>query len=152
MAENPMSDREYATVRRMVKPFSRLNAFVYRLSGGRLLGRFSGRDICLVTMTGARSGKQRTVPLMYVPYEDGVIIVASLGGAPKHPVWYYNLVKHPDIEVQYRDRKLKLRARLVDPELKAKLWPTCVEYYPPYEDYQKRTDRDIPVFLCEPRG
>ena len=116
------------------------------------MGTIGGRQVCLVTMTGAKSGKLRTVPLMYVPYEDGVIIVASLGGAPKHPVWYYNLVSNPDIEVQYRRRKLKLRARRVDADEKARVWPTCVEHYPPYEDYQRRTDRDIPVFVCEPRA
>ena len=152
MAENPMSEREHAWIRRMVKPFSQLNTLVYRLSGGRLMGRFAGREICLVTMTGAKSGQQRTIPVMYVPYGDGVIIVASLGGAPRHPVWYYNLVAHPDIEVQHRGRTMKLRARQVGPEEKAALWPTCVEHYPPYEDYQRRTDRDIPVFLCEPRS
>ncbi len=102
MAENAMSQREFNRLRRMIKPLSGLNTFVYRLTGGRLMGTIGGREVCLVTMTGAKSGKQRTVPLMYVPYEDGVIIVASLGGAPKHPVWYYNLVSNPDIEVQYR--------------------------------------------------
>ncbi len=152
MAENAMSQREFNRLRRMIKPLSGLNTFVYRLTGGRLMGTIGGREVCLVTMTGAKSGKQRTVPLMYVPYEDGVIIVASLGGAPKHPVWYYNLVSNPDIEVQYRRRKLKLRARRVDADEKTRVWPTCVEHYPPYEDYQRRTDRDIPVFVCEPRA
>ncbi len=151
MAENPMSEKEHARIRRMVKPFSKLNTFVYQLTGGRLMGRFGGHEICLVTMTGAKSGEKRTVPLMYVPYGEGVIIVASLGGAPRHPVWYHNLVVHPDIEVQHRSRVMKLRARQVDAEEKARLWPTCVKHYPPYDDYQRRTDRDIPVFLCEPR-
>ena len=76
---------------------------------------------------------------------------SSQGGAPKSPVWYRNLIEHPDIEVQYKRRKMKLRARQVDDEEKARLWPTCVEHYPPFEDYQARTDRNIPVFLCEPR-
>jgi deazaflavin-dependent oxidoreductase (nitroreductase family) len=147
-----MTPKEFKRLRQFIKPFSGLNAAVYRWTGGRLMGRFGGREICLVTMTGARSGKSRTIPLMYVPYQQGVILVASLGGAPQHPVWYQNLVKHPDIEVQYRGRKMKLRAREVDPEEKARLWPIAVEHYPPYADYQRRTDRDIPVFVCEPRG
>jgi deazaflavin-dependent oxidoreductase (nitroreductase family) len=147
-----MSESEFKTLRRFIKPFSRLNVFVYRLTGGRLMGKFQGLPICLVKMTGARSGKERTVPLMYVPYQDGVIIVASQGGAPKSPVWYQNLVKHPDIEVQYKSNKMKLRARQVGDEEKARVWPTCVEHYPPFEDYQARTNRNIPVFVCEQRG
>ena len=116
------------------------------------MGKFQGRPVCLVTMTGARSGRERTVPLMYVPYGEGVIIVASQGGAPKSPVWYRNLVEHPDIEVQYGSKKMKLRARQVDDAEKARVWPVCVQHYPPFEDYQKRTDRNIPVFVCEPRA
>ena len=152
MAENPMTEKEFKRLRQFIKPFSGLNAFVYKLTGGRLMGKFQGREICLVKMKGAKSGEMRTVPLMYVPYKDGVIIVASQGGAPKSPVWYKNLVAHPDIEVQYRSKKMKLRARQVDDEEKARVWPTCCQHYPPFEDYQKRTDRNIPVFVCEPRA
>ncbi|HBD10797.1 MAG TPA: nitroreductase family deazaflavin-dependent oxidoreductase, partial [Porticoccaceae bacterium] len=75
------------------------------------LGKLNGYDVCLVTMTGAKTGKQRVIPLMYVPYNEGVIIVASQGGAPRNPVWFNNLVAHPDIEVQYKNKKMKLRAR-----------------------------------------
>jgi deazaflavin-dependent oxidoreductase (nitroreductase family) len=152
MAENPMTEQEFGRLRRFVKPFASLNVLVYRLTGGRLMGRLGGREVCLVTMTGARSGRTRTIPLMYVPYQEGVILVASLGGAPRHPVWYHNLVAHPEIEVQYRSRKMKLRAREVGAEEKARLWPVAVEHYPPYQDYQRRTDREIPVFVCEPRA
>ena len=80
-AQGPMTESEFKRLRRFIKPFSGLNVFVYRLTGGRLMGRFQGREVCLLTMTGAKSGKQRTVPLMYVPYQDGVIVVASQGGA-----------------------------------------------------------------------
>jgi len=105
----------------------------------------------LVTMTGAKSGKSRTVPLMYVPYKEGVIIVASQGGSPRSPVWTRNLIANPDIVVQYKSKLMNLRARQVDDAEKALVWPICVEHYPEYEDYQKRTDRKIPVFVCEPR-
>ena len=88
---------------------------------------------------------------MYVPYEQGVLLVASLGGAPNHPTWYYNLVANPDIAVQVKAESLKLRARQASPEEKAKLWPVCCEHYPDYAQYQSRTERDIPVFVCEPR-
>ncbi len=133
-----------------IKAFTRINVWVYRLSGGRLMGSFSGYPICLVTMTGARSGRQRIVPLMYVPHGETIILVASQGGNPKHPVWYYNLVAHPEIVVEQGGRRLQLKARLVDADEKDWLWPICVEHYDPYETYQMRTTRDIPVFICEP--
>jgi len=151
MAENPMTEQEFKRMRRFIKPFSRLNAWVYRLTGGRLMSKLQGRAVVLITMTGAKSGTKRTIPLMYVPYGEGVIIVASLGGAPKSPVWYANLLANPDIEAQYKGRKMQLRARQVDDVEKAQVWPTCVEHYPSFADYQARTDRNIPVFVCEPR-
>jgi len=152
MPPNEMSETEFKRLRRFIKPFSQLNTWVYRLTGGRLMGNFGGRPIVLVTMTGASSGEERTIPLMYVPYKGGIIVVASQGGAPKSPVWYRNLVVHPDIEAQYRGKKMKLRARRADDAEKAAVWPTCVEHYPPFADYQARTDRNIPVFICEPRS
>ena len=151
MAQNEMTQHEFKRHRQFIKPFSRLNALVYRLTGGRLMGHFQGRDFMLVKMTGAKSGKTRVVPLMHVPYKDGVIVVASQGGAPKTPVWYKNLVANPNIEVQVKSRKMKLRARQVDDAEKALVWPICVAHYSSYADYQARTDRNIPVFVCEPR-
>ena len=133
----------------LLKTFTRINVFVYKLSGGRLMNALDGMPIVLVKMTGAKSGKVKTIPLMYVPHDKGFILVASQGGAPKHPVWYYNLVKNPDVEITHGGQTRKLKARQVSDEEKAALWPTCVEYYPPYEQYQQRTDRNIPVFLCE---
>jgi deazaflavin-dependent oxidoreductase (nitroreductase family) len=130
---------------------SKFNAAVYRMSGGRLMGQFANRDICVVRMTGARSGTQRDIPLMYVPNGAGVILVASLGGAPNHPSWYHNLVAHPDIEVMVKGETRKLRARIASKDEKAALWPRCVAAYPPYQTYQDRTSRDIPLFICDPR-
>lgn len=144
------SQKSQVPPRWILKAFTKLNVWVYRLSAGRLMNQFGGRGICLVKMTGAKSGHQRFIPLMYVPFEDGVLLVASQGGAPKHPVWYHNLVAHPDIEVQVKGKKMKVRARRADADEKARVWPICVEYYPPYEDYQAITTRDIPVFICLP--
>jgi deazaflavin-dependent oxidoreductase (nitroreductase family) len=101
-------------------------------------------------MTGAKSGRTLTFPLMYVPHGDGVLLVASQGGAPKNPVWYHNLVKHAEIEVEHRGTRQKLRARLADPSEKAALWPVCDRHYAPYAEYRTRTTRDIPIFVCEP--
>ena len=133
----------------LLKTFTKFNVFVYQVSGGRLMNKLSGMPIVLVNMRGAKSGKMKTIPLMYVPHDSGVILVASQGGAPKHPVWYYNLIKNPDVEITQGGQTRKLTARRVSDEEKAELWPTCVKHYPPYEQYQKRTDRNIPVFICE---
>lgn len=151
MAENPMTEKEVRRFRTFLKPFSKPNVLMYSMSGGRIMGRLQGRPVMLVTMTGAKSGRPRTIPLMYVPYKEGVIVVASQGGSPRSPVWTGNLIANPDIVVQYRNEKMNLRARRVDDAEKAAVWPACVEHYPPYDDYQKRTDRNIPVFVCEPR-
>ncbi len=133
----------------VLKGVTRLHVLLHRLTGGRLLNSFGGDDVCFVTMKGAKSGRTMTIPLMYVPHQDGVLLVASLGGAPRNPVWYHNLVKHPDIAVNHRGRRMKLRARLATSDEKPNLWPICDQHYAPYADYRKRTTRDIPIFVCE---
>ncbi|MDJ0790086.1 MAG: nitroreductase/quinone reductase family protein [Myxococcota bacterium] len=134
-----------------MKALTRTHVFLHRLTGGRLFNKLGGDEVCFVTMTGAKSGRILTVPLMYVPYQDGVLLVASQGGAPRNPVWYGNLVKTPDIEVAYRTKRMSLRARLATPEEKPALWPICDQHYAPYATYRERTTRDIPIFVCEPR-
>jgi deazaflavin-dependent oxidoreductase (nitroreductase family) len=147
----PISEAQLTMMKPLMRLFSRFHARRYLKSAGAKMAQLGGRDICVVTMTGARSGKTRHVPLMYVPYKEGVILVASLAGAPRHPTWYYNLVAHPDIEVQVKGNTLSLRARQASAQEKAEVWPVCVEHYPDYDLYRRRTDRDIPVFICEPR-
>ncbi len=131
------------------KTMTRTHVLLHRLTGG--LNKLGGDDVCFVTMTGAKSGRTLTIPLMYVPHAEGVLLVASLGGAPRNPVWHHNLVKHPDIEVEHRGTRLSLRARLADAEEKPALWPICDQHYAPYAEYRTRTTRDIPIFVCEPR-
>lgn len=133
-----------------LKAVTRLHVFFHRLTGGRLFNTLGGDDVCFVSMKGAKSGRMLTIPLMYVPYRDGVLLVASQGGAPKNPAWYHNLVKHPEILVSHRGRRMKLRARLAEPEEKPELWPVCDRHYAPFANYRKRTSRDIPIFVCEP--
>jgi deazaflavin-dependent oxidoreductase (nitroreductase family) len=133
-----------------MKTMTRLHVFLHRLTGGRAFNTLAGDDVCFVTMKGARSGRTLTIPLMYVPYRDGILLVASQGGAPRNPAWYHNLVKHPEIAVEHRGRRMRLRARQASAEEKSSLWPLCDEHYRPYADYRKRTDRDIPIFVCEP--
>ena len=134
----------------LVKTVTRLHVSLNRVTGGRLFNTFGGDEVCFVTMKGAKSGRRLTIPLMYVPYREGLLLVASQGGAPRNPVWYHNLVKHPEIVVSHRRRRMKLRARLANPEEKPELWPICDQHYAPYADYRKRTTRDIPIFVCEP--
>ena len=83
----------------VLKTMTRLHVFLHRLTGGRLFNTLQGDEVCFVGMTGARSGRSLTFPLMYVPYREGLLLVASQGGAPKNPSWYHNLVKHSDIVV-----------------------------------------------------
>lgn len=135
----------------VLKVATRLHVLLHRLTGGRWFNTLAGDEVCFVTMKGARSGRPLTIPLMYVPYRDGVLLVASQGGAPRNPVWYRNLVKHPDITVEHRGRRMELRAREARPEEKPALWPVCDRHYAPYADYRQRTTRDIPIFVCEPR-
>ena len=136
--------------RRVLKLLAKTHIWVNRVSLGHLGNRMQGHDVCFVTMTGAKSGRTLTKPLMYVPHEDGVLLVASLGGGPKNPVWYRNLVAHPEIVVRHRGRTMRLTARLATADAKPSLWPICDARYPPYADYRTRTDRDIPIFVCEP--
>ncbi len=134
----------------VLKTMTRVHVLLHRLSGGRAFNSLQGDEVCFVRMTGAKSGRRRTIPLMYVPYQGGVLLVASQAGAPKNPVWYGNLVKHPDIRVNHRGQDMQLRARLATAEEKPRLWPICDQHYAPYADYRERTTRDIPIFVCEP--
>ena len=132
------------------KIYMTVQALVFRLSGGRLMNKIIGLDICVVKMKGAKSEKIRYIPLMLVPYKKGVILVASLGGAPAHPSWYWNLKANPEIMVYLNKQKLNLVAKQVDDEKKKDLWPLICSCYPDYDLYQKRTERNIPVFDCQP--
>ena len=136
----------------ILKAMSRTNVLVYRLTGGRIGGTLMGSPICLVTMTGRKSGRTITMPLMYTPHGDDVLIVASLGGAPKHPVWYYNLIANPEVTIEQGAVTRKMRARQASVEEKAARWSALVASYPSFADYQRKTERDIPVMICSPAG
>ena len=127
-----------------------IQAFVFRFSGGRLMNQLRGMDVCVVKMKGAKSRKFRYIPLMLVPYEKGVILVASMGGADVHPSWYWNLKANPEILVYLNKEKLNLLAEQVNDKTKKELWPLICSFYPPYDSYQKKTERNIPVFNCQP--
>jgi F420H(2)-dependent quinone reductase len=109
-----------------------------------------GNPVVLITMRGAKSGKVRKVPLMRVEHDGTYAIVASLGGAPKNPVWYNNVKADPNLELQDGTESGRYTAREVTGEEKAIWWERAVAAYPDYADYQRKTDRQIPVFVLEP--
>ncbi|MGW1718088.1 nitroreductase family deazaflavin-dependent oxidoreductase [Streptomyces sp. NPDC002156] len=110
----------------------------------------TGMPVILLTTRGARSGKIRRTPLMRVEHDGVYAVVASLGGAPKHPVWYYNVVADPHVDLQDGPVRQDFVAREVTGEEKATWWERAVAAYPPYADYQKKTDREIPLFVLDP--
>lgn len=104
----------------------------------------------LLTTTGRKSGKALTLPLIYRPTGDGgYCVIASKGGAPAHPAWYLNLEANPDVEVQVASDHFRARARDAQGEERERLWQMMVDYYPPYADYQAKTERQIPVVVLE---
>jgi deazaflavin-dependent oxidoreductase (nitroreductase family) len=109
-----------------------------------------GKGVVLLTMRGAKSGKIRKVPLMRVEHDGQYAVVASLGGAPKHPVWYYNLKADPRLQLQDGDTTSEYVARELDGEERDLWWARSVEAWPDYANYQTKTDRILPVFLLEP--
>jgi deazaflavin-dependent oxidoreductase (nitroreductase family) len=136
----------------LIKAMSAANTWVYRLSGGRIGGRFlRGAPVLLLTTIGRKSGQPRTAPLLYLEDGENLVIVASKGGMSHHPVWYLNLEANPDVEVEIGSARRPMRARRASDEEKSKLWPRLVAMYRDYDDYQARTDRNIPVVILAPR-
>jgi deazaflavin-dependent oxidoreductase (nitroreductase family) len=110
----------------------------------------TGLPVIILTTRGAKSGKVRKTPLMRVEHDGRYAVVASLGGAPKHPVWYHNVTSDPHVELQDGPERKEFTAREITGEEKDQWWERAIAAYPPYADYQKKTDRVIPVFVLEP--
>jgi deazaflavin-dependent oxidoreductase (nitroreductase family) len=119
-------------------------------SGSTEGSEMKGKPIILLTTIGAKTGKIRKTPLMRVEHDGQYAIVASLGGAPKNPVWYYNVKAHPRVELQDGDVTKDYEAREVTGDEKAVWWERAVEAWPDYAEYQTKTDRQIPVFVLTP--
>jgi deazaflavin-dependent oxidoreductase (nitroreductase family) len=136
----------------MMKFFSQLHVLLYRASGGRIGGRFKGAPVLLMTTTGRKSGKQRTTPLLYGQDAGRYVVVASVGGAPKHPAWYLNLQSDPAARIRVGSRELGVRAETVPPDDRARLWALMTTLYPQYDDYQAKTSREIPLVTLTPTG
>ncbi|WP_046733894.1 nitroreductase family deazaflavin-dependent oxidoreductase [Streptomyces humi] len=126
---------------------------LYESSGGKEGNTLmdTGLPVIVLTTLGAKSGKIRKTPLMRVEHDGKYAVVASQGGAPKHPVWYFNVKSQPHVELQDGQSKQDMTAREVTGAEKAEWWERAVAAYPPYADYQEKTDRQIPVFVLEPQ-
>jgi deazaflavin-dependent oxidoreductase (nitroreductase family) len=122
----------------------------YEGSGGTVGTTMREMPVVIVTTIGARSGKVRKVPLMRVEHDGEYAAVASMGGAPKNPVWYHNLVANPQVEVRDGTVVQQMTAREVTGAEKAIWWQRCVAAFPDYADYQAKTERQIPVFVLTP--
>ncbi len=122
----------------------------FEASGGKEGNLLQGKPIVVLTTRGRKTGKLRKSALMRVEKDGEYAVVASMGGAPQHPVWYLNLLADPQVTLQDGDRVMNLRARTATPEEKRAWWPVCVEAWPAYEEYQTKTTRDIPVVLFDP--
>jgi deazaflavin-dependent oxidoreductase (nitroreductase family) len=148
----PFSAREEKIGHVVIKVMSAANIWAYRLSGGRIGGRFKhGAPVMLLTSTGRKSGRPRTAPVLYLRDGEKLVVVASKGGMSRHPLWYRNLEANPEVEVEVgRERRRMVAHRASDDE-KSALWPRLVEMYPDFDDYQARTDRNIPVVILSPR-
>jgi F420H(2)-dependent quinone reductase len=127
--------------------WARKQAEKFEASGGTEATHLQGKPIIVLTSIGARSRKLRKTPLMRVEHDGEYAVVASLGGAPKHPVWYWNLLGNPQVELQDGEVKHDYTAREVSGEERALWWDRAVEAWPAYADYQTKTDRVIPVFV-----
>ena len=136
--------------RLVLKLGSGMHAGVYRATGGKLFGRMGKSPILLLNTVGRKSGKKRTSPLLYVMDGDDFVVIASKGGAATHPAWYLNLMANPEATVEIGDREVQVEAEVADPEEKPRLWQKMVEMYPTYDDYQRKTEREIPLLLLRP--
>lgn len=130
--------------------WSRKNVEVYEATNGDEGGELRGRPVVVLTSVGAKTGKLRKTALMHVEHDGNYAVVASLGGAPRNPAWYYNLKKNSHVELQDRATKRDYLAREVMGDEKAIWWQHAVQTWPDYQAYQEKTDRQIPVFVLEP--
>jgi F420H(2)-dependent quinone reductase len=126
--------------------------WIFRKSGGRVLGNFDGAPLMILRTRGAKSGQLRESPVIYLADGDRMVVVASIGGNPRNPAWYHNMKVHPEIEVETKGNRRRMRAREASEAEADELWPRLLEMWPAWGDYMKRTDRRFPVMILEPLG
>jgi deazaflavin-dependent oxidoreductase (nitroreductase family) len=134
-----------------MKSISVTHNALYRATAGRVGGRLLGMPVLLLVTKGRRSGKPRTIPLLYVCDGEALVVVASNGGSDYVPAWWLNLRANPDAQVEIGHRRIRVRAREASPSEHARLWPEFTSRVSAYADYANRTTREIPVVMLEPR-
>ena len=147
----PVSARDPTAPRVFLKLPSRRHVRLDRASGGRVGGRVrKTAPVLLLTTTGRKSGTQRTTPLLYLVDAGRYVVIASVGGAPKHPAWYLNLLASPAATIEVGRGKLAVSATTASPEERARLWPLAVQMYAGYDAYKAKTTREIPIVILMP--
>ena len=143
---------EHTVINAVTRSMNVLHNVLQKVSGGRIGHTLFGMKAVQLHTMGRKSGRRRTVWLTSpVNDEQRIVLIASKGGDDRHPDWYYNLVADPQVEITDGDVTRPYAARTATPEEKAELWPQVTAAYKGYAGYQRRTDRDIPVVICEPR-
>jgi F420H(2)-dependent quinone reductase len=142
------ADRNWPLLNRLMSG----HAILYRASHGLVGHRFPGTPpVLLLDHVGAKSAKRRTTPLVYARDGKNVVLIASKGGYPKNPAWFHNLQANPDTTIQIGPQRQQVHARVADAKERKRLWPVVVDVYGGYDDYQRRTEREIPLVILEPR-
>jgi deazaflavin-dependent oxidoreductase (nitroreductase family) len=134
----------------MAKYLSSLHRVLYRSTGGRLGRRLVHNDMCLLTTTGRRTGREHTVPLLYLRDGERLVVIASWGGRDHHPEWYLNLLERPSATVQVLGERWPVIAATAGPDERSVWWPRVLSAYDGYAEYESRTDREIPVVFLTP--
>ena len=124
--------------------------FLYNVSGGRIGGKMGKVPVLLLTTTGRKTGKKRTLPLVYIMDGSAYVITASAGGADKNPGWFFNIRSNPQATIQVKDKHIKVMAEIAGQEKKSELWARLVAVAPNFAGYQKRTSREIPMVILHP--
>lgn len=136
----------------MYKLFMSIFVRLYRLTKGKMGGHVRDFNVLLLTSTGRKTGKQRTVALGAFAHPEGWVVVASNAGQPNHPAWYYNLKSQPQVTVQVLDKIFAAKAEILSGEARAQAWQQVIRTAPTYAAYEKRTSREIPLILLRPKG
>ena len=142
-------ERGMGVIRALLRWSTRFQVAVFRATNGRFMNTFiGGYPVCIVTTSGAKSGRVRRIALIHLPRGEDKLLVASQGGMDKMPAWYFNIAANPAIKIMVDGAEENYRATRVSDEEKARLWPHLCSLYPDFDEYQARTDRNIPVFRC----
>ena len=131
--------------------FMALGTYLYKISNGKIGGRISGLEVLLLTTTGRKTGKKRTTPLGYFKDQQGsYIIIGSNAGFDTHPAWFLNLKRQPHVTIQVKDTQLEVNAEVAEPKTRNQLWAQLIKLAPFYDNYTKKTSREIPVVILHP--